>query len=254
MFETASVKAVERSPANVSVRGMKGGPGTNDPGRIGYRAVTLQQLLMVAYGIEDYQIRGPGWLGTEIYDVSATLPPDTSKEQFALMLQGLVTNRFRLASHLERKELSVFDLVVAKNGPKLKESPAIVISDQQAPVNSGRTLSPGKMMVAPIGDAIHLMGRQVSITTLAAYLSKLAGRPVFDKTQLAGNFEIDLSIDGGGSPPVMASGDAAPVASSPAGEGLSRAVMSQLGLELRSRKGPVETFVVDSVEKMPTQN
>ena len=84
--------------------------------------VTLKSLLLRAYGVKDYQLLGPGWLGSERYEIRATVPSAATKEQFNAMLRSLLQERFNLAIHHETKEMSVYELVVGKNGSKSKES------------------------------------------------------------------------------------------------------------------------------------
>jgi uncharacterized protein (TIGR03435 family) len=100
-----------------------GGPGTDDPGRIHYPLMSLRNLLGRAYD-SYYEIKGPGWLDDTIVAVDATMPPATTKEQFREMLGNLIADRFGLKYHIETKEISGYTLVVAKSGPKLKESAA----------------------------------------------------------------------------------------------------------------------------------
>ena len=98
-----------------------GGPGSSDPGRIHYPIVSLKELLRRAY--ESYfEIKGPGWLDSEVVAVDATMPPDTTKEQFREMLGNLIVDRFNLKYHVEAKEIAGDSLVVAKGGLKIKES------------------------------------------------------------------------------------------------------------------------------------
>jgi len=121
-FEVASVKpAAPQTPGRMMV-GMRGGPGTPDPGQVTLTNVTQKMLLARAYGVQDYQISGPGWLESERYDIVAKVPEGATKEQFQAMLQNLLAERFKLTLHHETKELPQYALVVAKNGPKLKES------------------------------------------------------------------------------------------------------------------------------------
>jgi uncharacterized protein (TIGR03435 family) len=94
---------------------------------------TLKNLLMNAYDVKNYQITGPSWLDTERFDINATMPPDTTKEQFRVMLQNLLAERFKLTIHWETKELPVYSLVVNKGGPKLNESEPSAPVDPDAP-------------------------------------------------------------------------------------------------------------------------
>src|SRR5262249_33875225 len=121
-FEVASVRPF--NPQGKGPIGTNGGPGTRDPGLYTGRGMTLTLYLCVAFNLADCeeQIRGPGWLDTEKYDVAANVPPGTTKAECQQMLQNLLIERFRMVVHHETKMLSVYELVVAKNGSKLKES------------------------------------------------------------------------------------------------------------------------------------
>src|ERR1019366_4082456 len=122
-FEAASVK-----PAGPFVPGemggIRGGPGTDDPGRITAPRATLSDLLARAYDVWLDQISGPAWLNDRSaygYRIDATLPPNATTEQFRLMLQNLLAERFHLRLHHETKTRPGYELVVASGGPKLKE-------------------------------------------------------------------------------------------------------------------------------------
>src|SRR5690349_9144323 len=93
-FEVASVKAVPNGTGRFT---MSGGPGTNDPGRIAYMNIPLRRVLLAAYDLPNYQIAGPDWLNTLRYDISASLPAGTTKEQFQAMLRDLLAKRFQMA-------------------------------------------------------------------------------------------------------------------------------------------------------------
>jgi uncharacterized protein (TIGR03435 family) len=130
-FDVASVKPALNAPfgGRFSVSGpvaeaigFEGGPGSKTPGRIHYSGVSLKMILVRAYGMRPYQISGPGWMDTERYDIDAKYPAETNPENFGLMLQKLLVDRFHLVLHRETRQLSRYRLVVAKGGPKL--SPA----------------------------------------------------------------------------------------------------------------------------------
>ena|ERR1017187_8041580 len=92
VFDAASVKAVD--PATSAPFSMTGGPGTSDPGRIHFVRATMLELLMSAYDVATDQIVGPSWiddsLGASAYTIDATMPANTTKEQFRLMLQNML--------------------------------------------------------------------------------------------------------------------------------------------------------------------
>ena len=122
-FEVASVKAMSpvfaKCNENNQMR-MKGGPGTDDPGRIDYFGVTIRRLLMLAYGIQKSQVAGPDWLDLERFSIQAKVPDGASKEQFSLMLRSLLAERFKLTLHHETREIPAFVLTVGANGPNLR--------------------------------------------------------------------------------------------------------------------------------------
>ena len=122
-FEVASIKtAAPTASAGMFRVMMRGGPGSADPGQLTYSNVTLKNVLMNAYGVKGYQISGPSWLDSERYDIAAKIPKGATKEQFMLMLQNLLAERFKLTLHREKKDLPMYALVVGKSGPKMKES------------------------------------------------------------------------------------------------------------------------------------
>ena len=103
-FEVASVKPAEPSAMGMIRVQMRGGPGTPDPGQLTYTNVSLKNVLTNAYGVKGYQINGPKWLDSERFDITAKIPKGATKEQFKLMLQNLLAERFKLTLHHETKE------------------------------------------------------------------------------------------------------------------------------------------------------
>ena len=120
-FEAASVRPV--SPDGSGRYFITGIAGSQDPGRFHYTNCSLKVLLHDAYNVEFFQLDGPSWIDSETFDIQATMPPDTTKEQLSEMLQSLLSERFHLQIHHEARELPIYTLSVAKGGPKLKESP-----------------------------------------------------------------------------------------------------------------------------------
>jgi hypothetical protein len=101
-----------------------GGPGTNDPGRIHYPLVSLRQLLYLAWDGLYSGIKSPDWLDTRAVAVDATMPRETTKEQFREMLRNLIIERFSLRYHVETKQgAGGFYLVVPTGSPDLKADP-----------------------------------------------------------------------------------------------------------------------------------
>src|SRR5947199_8073741 len=97
-FEVASVKvAPPRDGPGPRYAGTRGGPGTDDPGRISYTNLSLKNLLMNAWDMKTYQVTGPSWMELEYrYDIVAKVPEGATKEQVKLMLLSLLKERFKL--------------------------------------------------------------------------------------------------------------------------------------------------------------
>src|SRR5580658_11371868 len=86
---------------------------------------TLSDCLKFAYSLTtDAQIAGPDWINQKVvrFEVTGKAAPQTPDDQLRLMLQTLLKERFQLTMHTEQREMTHYELVVGKNGPKLKES------------------------------------------------------------------------------------------------------------------------------------
>ena len=220
-FEVASVKPTQHG------RNAEGWSHSSvdipSPGRLVAENSSLDELIRFAYSLKDYQVSGPVWLNddAESFDVIAKAPPDTPRQQMRGMLQTLLAERFKMATHRENRMLPVYHLVVGKNGPKL--NPAS---------HGGRssTSSGGGTMTAT----------SVTMTEFAYQLSRELKRPVFDKTGIAGAFDFTLHF--------VREQDAS------SGPSLFTAIKETMGLKVESAKGPVEILIVDHIEKAPTEN
>jgi uncharacterized protein (TIGR03435 family) len=236
-FEVASIKPAPPPAAGMMRVMMGGGPGTNDPGRINFMNVNLKMILTRAYNVKAYQISGPGWLDTERFDIAAKIPEGATKEQFLLMLQGLLAERFKLKLHREKKDLPAYALIVGKNGPKLKESSAEAGVDTfnaaapppppppgagtftagvRGPLPMGKDgfpqMPPGRggMFIMMNGGRARLNANQQTMAGLADMLMGQLDRPVLDMTELTKKYDITLEwapegrpmgMMGGGMPP-----------------------------------------------------
>jgi uncharacterized protein (TIGR03435 family) len=266
-FEVASVKpsAPGWERGGVYFGPARGGPGTPDPGQISWSYARLRDLLMAAYDVKTYQLTGPAWIDMERYDVAAKVPPGTAKEQVSIMWQKLLAERFGVKVHHQSKEFQVEELVVAKGGPKLKET----TEDLAAPtppgppkfkdgVLSGPGLVTTILMVANRGSA-RTIAKAQPLSKLTAMLSAQLNRPVLDKTGLTGmyDFNIEFTIDASGFPPppgAPASATAPGNGASDPGPDLAAAVEQQLGLRLVASKAKLDVVVIDKVERVPTDN
>jgi uncharacterized protein (TIGR03435 family) len=121
-FEVASVKISEPGTRPTFPGLLQGGPGTKDPSQITYSRVTLRTLLTTAFGVANEQISGPDFIDTDRFDVVAKLHEGATVEELRLLLQNLLSDRFKLASHRQAKDLPVYALIPAKGGPKMQRA------------------------------------------------------------------------------------------------------------------------------------
>src|ERR1017187_710288 len=138
-FEVASVKVAEQPKPDAQgrlfmFRGCSGGllPRSTDSGTLTCNNMPLRQLLVTAYGLKNYQVEGPAWLDTDGYDIVAKVPAGTTKEQFSLMLQSLLAERFKVTVHRETRNMQVYVLSIGKGGPKVKEVDAATLEAAKA--------------------------------------------------------------------------------------------------------------------------
>ena len=264
-FEVASVKPSRPPEGRLIGVGCSGGPETKDPGLFNCENMSSYNLLMRAYNVKRYEISGPDWLDSTRFDISAKIPPGTTKEQFRLMQQNLLAERFKLTLHHEKKQMQMYELTVARNGPKLKESVPAPKGDDATPKAQAReklTLgSDGFPVLPPNENVMAVMAggwarRQQfgeTVDQLAQFLSGRLGHPVINATGLTGKYDIVLSwVDGLGIDGTPLAPAAAPDGSEPMPT-LIQAVQS-LGLKLEQKKGPVDILVVDHMEKTPAEN
>lgn len=240
-FEVASVK-----PADPGSRGMRMGftPG----GGVRIQPATLLNIIMMAYDVQRYQISGaPAWIGSEQFVIEAkgSGSPDPEQKEATgaerdvakRKLQALLADRFRLVVRHETREAPVYAMTVGRNGHKLKAS--------DTGFDGVTGTRPG-----------HLKAEKVGLDLLVRMLSMITGRPVQDRTGLKGTyaFELQWAPDTGGGPIGQAKADEAGVTlPDPSGVSIFTAVQEQLGLRLEATRGPVESIVIERVER-PTAN
>jgi len=226
----------------------------------------------------------PDWLSrSECFDVAAKVSeaniaewqkPASQPEMLRTMMRALLEERLKAIAHIENKELPVFDLVVARGGPKFKAAETVDSAEL-------RTRHPASVKFPDGGAALPAGGMRqvnffgVSIATLTPILSYLSGRPVEDKTGLTGRYDFSIqmnfnllgaalenatkkagsSVDAMLPPPPPPGTEGGSVASPSADSETSifTVVQEQLGLRLEPAKGTVETLVIDHVER-PSKN
>jgi len=240
-----------------------------DKARVDMGFVTLTDLIVRAYTLKPNQISGPDWLSMERFDIQAKLPDGAAEEQVPEMLRTLLADRFGMKIHTESRTLSVYALIVGKNGAKLQPS---TLPPDPEPAKGLTTLTPsaGGTVTAsagPVGPTRMTMGPngvqmvmlKAKISALADVLTSILGKPVVDRTGLTGYYQIALDIPQADVQNVARAlgmgGPAATVGAptDPGGSSLFQTV-EQFGLKLDSRKEQIETLVIDHIEKLPTAN
>jgi uncharacterized protein (TIGR03435 family) len=282
-FDVASIKAAPPPTGGMMRVGLSGGPGTKDPGLFKCENCSISQLVAQAYDIQRFQFSGPSTLDSERFDITAKVPDGATKEQFRVMLQNLLAERFRMVVHHDRKEMAIYDLVIAKSGPKLKESAPV---DPNAPSpelpaaplgGPGRKMEmdkdgfpvlpklPGRPMMIMMNGRARSAASSVTMEDLAKFLgNQVGGKPVVDATGLKGKYDYTLTFAPDNMGPGMMMGpppggggegghpqppsDAEPLPN------IFAALQEQLGLKLEPKRGMVDLLVVDHVEKSPSEN
>jgi uncharacterized protein (TIGR03435 family) len=228
--------------------------------------VTLGQLVRLAFQLQDNQlVGGPKWLFEDRFDVKGTGTAPGRDGPLFDKLKAMLADRFKLVTHAETREESIYQLVLARRDGKLGDKLTRSTTDctpagpngrgrgQPAPIAPGERPKCGFM----IGPGHIMVGGQ-TMASFATTLSRFAGGIVVDKTGLSGTYDVELSYapDPGisptgrdlppqpGGPPPAVNSDAPSIFS---------AVQEQLGLKLESTKGPVDVLVIDSAEH-PTQD
>jgi uncharacterized protein (TIGR03435 family) len=201
--------------------------------RVTMHNVQVPTMVIYAYHLasgavaSSYQLAGkmvfPG--GENVFDIDAVAPGTPDDADLRLMFQTLLEERFKLKYHWENREMPLYDLTIAKNGPKLKTS------DPNRKVPAGRDAEPG----------VSHMGGKLSMEVLVEALSARLESPMRNLTGLSGGlYDVDIYF-------------ARDISVTTAAPDLVRAVEQELGLKLKPSRGPVPVLVVDRVEK-PSEN
>jgi uncharacterized protein (TIGR03435 family) len=266
-FEVASVKKSGPMPQGGFSMGLR------PNGRFSVSQMPLVALVTMAYGIQRYQVvGGPGWTTTDRFDINAKAedgPPTMAPPSLGmpnrtqLMLRALLKERFKLVVHTETREFPVSHLVVARSdgklGPNLKPSSvdcAKLMTERARGAGAGPVAFPpmkaGEIpQCGMMGGIGRIAGGGLPLTILVQMLTSQLNRPVFDKTNLAGNFDILLEYTPDRMPELPPGATLPPglTLPSPDGPSLLTALQEQLGLKVENTRGPVDVVVIDSVEQ-----
>lgn len=221
-FEVASVR-----PAAPDADPNSGSWSLPGIGRFKATHVSLALLIQLAYGVDNSQITNkPTWLDTNLYDVDAK-PEDgikLTRDELKPRLQELLRERFHLAAHAETISSRGYALVAGKGGPHLTATKGDHFAGYRVNVSSGQ-----------------MRGFNWSMPQLAKYLTPAAGFPVVDQTGITGSYDIAFSYN----PSPDLESDV---------PSLNEALNEATGLQLKPQKIPVETLVIDAVDRIPAAN
>ena len=272
-FDVASIKSAGPPDGRgrfVRATGVPGSAYGKDPGRFSAENFSLPNLITMAYDIPYYRLSGADGLNMVMFNIEAKMPVDTTAQQFRIMLQSLLAKRFGLKVHWVTRQMDMYELGVAKGGPKLKEASAD--SQSQDDDSSVRRPEPGPPKRGPDGYPIPppgnerwmagaggkavMRGHNETGAEMASRFSTQVGSPVTDATGLTGKYDYTIywstSATRGLRPAPPSPDGASPL--EPDGPSLFDALRAQLGLKLESKKGPVQVLAVDHVETKPTEN
>jgi uncharacterized protein (TIGR03435 family) len=200
-----------------------------DSAQADFGGLALGVLVTYAYGVRLFQVSGPDWMSAR-FDILAKLPEGATPDQVPEMLQTLLAKRFKLTLHRGTKEFPAYALIVAKDGPKLTPRPADYHPTEMSDI------------------------RPMSLDSFAEVISEGVDKPVFNKTQLTGEYMLSAeAIMDEALRQAVTRASAGGAASEPAGAAILDIVQS-LGLKLEARNLPVPLLVIDHLEKMPTDN
>lgn len=235
-FEVASLKPSTGQEQGGGIRPAPGGQ------RYEARNCPIKVMIQVAYRVKAEQIAGgPGWLDTDRFDMEAEAEKPSSADELHVMLINMLVDRLHLKFHAEKREMQMYALTVDKDGPKLTPHEA---------TNGGDTWI--DQTEAPFLH-IRMKATYAPIDYFAFRLSQFMDRPVVDLTNLHGGYDFNLEFTRElplGFPEGGKINGEDPDTSGP---GVFAALKQQLGLDLKSQKGPVEVIVIDSADR-PTEN
>lgn len=215
-FEVASVK--------VNLSGDGESRFNPEHGNVTAENFDLKELIVYAYHIPALMISGPGWLDSARFDINAKEKSDAPESQVRLMVQSLLEDRLHLKVHRETKEGPVYFLTVMSGGLKAQRA--------DAP-------NPAPYPKLPPGPHVLMQASHATMADLAQILTNSVRRTVIDRTGVQEEYRVRVWY---GNNPESDAPD------------LFTALQEQVGLKLESGRGPVETLVVDSADKVPTAN
>ena len=264
-FEVASIR-----PSADQVTGVRVGfQATGSQVRV--TGMSIKDYVGIAFGTRPQQIEGPEWIGSQRFDVVATIPDGVPSSQATAMLRTLLEDRFQLKVHRESKDLPVYVLGVSKAGARLTESkpdpnataePAGTVNVSGGGNNTGVGVNIGGGRSFAVADN-QLRVRGMQMRDVAEVLTRFVDRVVVDQTGLTKTYDItlDLTPDEFNAIRIRSAVNAGVPLPPQAMRLLDNASpdtlsapLSKFGITFEARKAPLEVVVIDSVLKTPTEN
>jgi uncharacterized protein (TIGR03435 family) len=270
-FDVISIQTIDpavlafRQPGAPPLGGMSQIYSLRAGGAFHALAISARTLIAAAFGVKPWQVvSDANWIDSARFAIDAKTSTAVSREmlvaQAPALIHALLTDRFRLRAHMERRPFPVFALTVARQdqrlGPQLRRTD--VDCDAQRAVRPAGILPPPSQTDRPRCGLTQWPGGMIAggitMEELANALIRAVDSEqiVVNRTSLDGRFDVNLTWS---SEPLRASGsNAAPGAASPDdGLTLSTALQEQLGLKLVLRPEPIDAVVVDYIER-PSPN
>jgi uncharacterized protein (TIGR03435 family) len=250
-FDVVSIKRSAPDAVGSSMRSLPDGTSI-------MANVRVQQFITAAAPVPVREVIGlPDWATTERYDVTAKPPAGSTPQQRSEMWRTFFAERMKLVAHVEERERDTFALVLARSdgrlGPQLKPSTL-----DCSPKPPGTPPAPPPPPPTSESDYLNFCGGRfgngtivsgsTTMEALVLSFAGLAGRQVFDRTGLKGNYALTLKH----SPPrTPGTSPDAPLPDDV--PDFFTALQEQLGLKLQPETSLVPVFVIDRIER-PTQN
>jgi uncharacterized protein (TIGR03435 family) len=251
-FEVASIKPNKSGTtvANASLQ----------PNGVNLLNLPLRGIIQLAYGINQPSklVGAPDWLAGERYDIVARASGTVTGDEVRLMLQNLLTDRFKLIASRETRSQDVYVLALARKEGTLGDHLRASTSSCAPPVaaSGGGTAGQPQTTASPTppcgprpGGSGRLILEGSPMSLFTSLLALVVGRTIIDETGLTGRYDIDLSF----APERQLLGGPADGAIDPNAPSLFTAVQEQLGLKLESVRRSDEVLVIERVER-PTEN
>jgi uncharacterized protein (TIGR03435 family) len=200
-FEVASIRQAS-PPTYEALRSGQFHMGAKIEGtHLDFGYISLWELLPYAFRVREFQIVRPEWTRDSTWNILANLPEGTSKEQAPDMMHALLTERFKLTSHHEKREQQVYQLVVAAGGPKVEASnpgdfkiwDGIYSGFDFGGLLRGDTVA-GRILEQPnCGQRWEFV--PLPMSAFADALTMFLDKPVIDETKLKGDYKVYLDIN-----------------------------------------------------------